>query len=62
MTGNEFRAARKTLRLSQTEMAEALGIGFRTVQRMEADGCSYAMGLAVQHLLAQQALTKEQSE
>lgn len=51
MTPNEVHGARKTLGLSQTGLAEALGIGFRTVQRMEAEGCSYAMGLAIKYLL-----------
>lgn len=52
MTPEEFNAARKALGLSQTEMAWALCVGYRSVQRMEADGCSYAMGLAVKYLLA----------
>lgn len=36
MTGAEFRAARKKIGLSQTELADAMGLHIRTVVRMEA--------------------------
>lgn len=35
MTAQEFYDARKGLRLTQTGMAEALGINYRSVQRFE---------------------------
>lgn len=36
MTGSQFTRARKAFGLSQSKMAELLGVGLRTVIRMEA--------------------------
>lgn len=52
MTAHQFRQARHTLGLSRTEMAEELDIGLRTLERIEVEGCSKAMGYAMQHLLS----------
>lgn len=53
MTPDQFRQSRHTLGLSRTEMAEKLDIGLRTLERIEVEGCSVAMGYAMQHLLTE---------
>ena len=42
MSPDEFRAARKRLRLTQRELAERLGISRETVIRIEGGTCSGA--------------------
>ena len=37
MTGIEYRALRKALRATQAELADMMGIGLRTVERIESD-------------------------
>jgi len=37
MTGIEYRALRKALRTTQAELAKMMGIGLRTVERMESN-------------------------
>ena len=50
MTAQDFKAARKALGLSQKALAEQLGIGKRTVERIEVEGCSRVMTLAMERL------------
>jgi len=51
MTPIQFRQSRQTLGLSRAEMADRLGIGLRTLERFEVEGCGVAMGMAVEYLL-----------
>lgn len=55
MTTGEFKAARKSLRLTTTALASALGLasnGYRTIERIEAGGkITGPMALAMQKLL-----------
>jgi len=50
MTGPEYRAARLALGLTRDQLAERLNIGRRTVERIEAEGCTVVMGLAMERL------------
>jgi len=50
MTGPEYRAARLALGLSRDQLAARLNIGRRTVERIEAEGCTVVMGLAMERL------------
>lgn len=51
MTPAEFKAARLKLGMTQQQLATALQIGKRTVERMDNEGCTYAMALAVECLI-----------
>lgn len=51
MTAEFVRSARKALSMSQTDMADALGVGYRTIQRMEVEGCTRMGELAIRKLL-----------
>ena len=47
MTGPEYTAARIATGLDQRQLAKKLGIGFRSVQRYEAEGCPVWMDWAM---------------
>lgn len=55
MTGNEIKSIRTGLGLSLNQFADCLGIGRRTVERMQSEGCTLAMARAIQHLRAEHA-------
>ena len=40
LTGPQFKAARNAIGLSQRKLAEVLGVGKTTIERMESQGCT----------------------
>lgn len=57
MTGNEFKAIRKELAMTQPKLAETLGITLRTVVNLEkAEAVKNHYAFAVQYLLYQDKL------
>ena len=52
MTGTEYRAQREALRLTQSELAERLGVSRRTIVRLEttADEVPRVDELAIKYL------------
>lgn len=52
MTPTEYRKARKDLRLSQTRLAESLGVNRKTIERRESEAgrITPEMELAIQRL------------
>jgi len=51
MTPEEFKAARNSIGLSQKALAEQLGVGKRTIERIEtSEGCTRVMQLAMERL------------
>jgi transcriptional regulator with XRE-family HTH domain len=60
MDGTELRAQRKRLGWTQTEMADALGLSLRTLQRYEsADEVPRHIALAVRYIVEQSLRTRE---
>lgn len=51
MTPEQFRAARKSMGMSQAALASRLNVGKRTIERIEtSEGCSTVMSLAMERL------------
>jgi DNA-binding XRE family transcriptional regulator len=50
-TPEQFREARAALRLTQKELATALGCSKSTIERCEKRGCDQMTGMAIELLL-----------
>jgi DNA-binding XRE family transcriptional regulator len=52
MTGKQFKAAREAMGLSVSQLADKLDVNRSTIFRIEQDGCTRVMELAMENVLS----------